>query len=61
MNNYKLKQLTNCLSRRLANTLFPLFSCMKKLHDVVNIIPVIAKADTMTIEERDAFKVRYNL
>lgn len=33
-------------------------SCMKKLHDVVNIIPVIAKADTMTIEERDAFKER---
>ena len=33
------------------------FSCMKKLHDVVNIIPVIARADTMTIEERDAFKV----
>jgi len=33
-------------------------SCMKKLHDVVNIIPVIAKADTMTIEERDSFKER---
>ena len=36
------------------------FSCMKKLHDVVNIIPVIAKADTMTIEERDAFKVKHS-
>ena len=36
-----------------------IFSCMKKLHDVVNIIPVIAKADTMTIEERDAFKVGF--
>ena len=33
-------------------------SCMKKLHDVVNVIPVIAKADTMTLEERDSFKVR---
>jgi len=33
-------------------------SCMKKLHDVCNIVPVIAKSDTMTIEERDAFKER---
>lgn len=31
---------------------------MKRLHHCVNIIPVIAKADTLTIEERDAFKSR---
>ena len=31
---------------------------MKGLHHCVNIIPVIAKADTLTIEERDAFKQR---
>ena len=31
---------------------------MKRLHHCVNIVPVIAKADTLTIEERDAFKLR---
>ena len=31
---------------------------MKRLHNCVNIVPVIAKADTLTIEERDAFKQR---
>lgn len=30
--------------------------CMKKLHDRVNLIPVIAKADTMTAEELKQFK-----
>ena len=30
--------------------------CMKQLHDKVNIIPVLAKADTMTPEEVSAFK-----
>ena len=29
---------------------------MKQLHDKTNIIPVIAKADTMTPEECSAFK-----
>lgn len=31
---------------------------MKRLHNCVNIVPVIAKADTMTLEERDSFKRR---
>ena len=31
---------------------------MKHLHGYVNIVPVIAKADTLTIEERDSFKQR---
>jgi septin family protein len=29
---------------------------MKKLHNRVNLIPVIAKADTMTVEELKQFK-----
>ena len=29
---------------------------MKKLHDRVNLIPVIAKADTMTLDEIRQFK-----
>jgi septin 3/9/12 len=31
---------------------------LKKLADVVNVVPVIAKADSLTLEERDAFKQR---
>lgn len=31
---------------------------MKKLSDVVNVVPVIAKADSLTLEERQAFKER---
>lgn len=31
---------------------------LKKLSDVVNVVPVIAKADTLTAEERQAFKER---
>lgn len=31
---------------------------MKKLSEVVNVVPVIAKADSLTIEERDAFKMK---
>ncbi|KAL2112047.1 hypothetical protein VUR80DRAFT_8724 [Thermomyces stellatus] len=31
---------------------------LKKLSDVVNVVPVIAKADTLTLEERQAFKQR---
>jgi septin family protein len=29
---------------------------MKKLHDKINLIPVIAKADTMTLDELKQFK-----
>ena len=31
---------------------------LKKLCDVVNVVPVIAKADSLTLEERQAFKER---
>jgi len=31
---------------------------MKKLSEVVNVVPVIAKSDSLTPEERDAFKSR---
>ncbi|KAL9084222.1 MAG: hypothetical protein Q9159_005345 [Coniocarpon cinnabarinum] len=31
---------------------------LKKLCDVVNVVPVIAKADSLTLEERQAFKDR---
>lgn len=31
---------------------------LKKLAEVVNVVPVIAKADTLTLEERDLFKQR---
>ena len=29
---------------------------MKKLSEVVNVVPVIAKADSLSLEEREAFK-----
>ncbi|KAJ5489590.1 Septin [Penicillium diatomitis] len=31
---------------------------LKKLSDVVNVVPVIAKADSLTLDERQAFKER---
>ena len=31
---------------------------MKKLSEVVNVVPVIAKADSLTMEERELFKQR---
>ena len=31
---------------------------MKRLDKCVNIVPVIAKADTLTVEEREAFRRR---
>ena len=31
---------------------------MKRLHHCVNVVPVIAKSDTLTVEERDSFKQR---
>ena len=33
---------------------------MKKLSEVVNVVPVIAKSDSLTPEERDAFKMKVN-
>ncbi len=34
---------------------------MKKLSEVVNVVPVIAKSDSLTLEERDAFKQKVRL
>jgi septin family protein len=31
---------------------------MKKLSEVVNVVPVIAKSDSLTAEERDLFKIK---
>lgn len=31
---------------------------MKKLAEVVNVVPVIAKSDSLTLDEREAFKIR---
>lgn len=31
---------------------------MKKLSEVVNVVPVIAKSDSLTLEEREIFKER---
>jgi len=31
---------------------------MKKLSEVVNVVPIIAKADSLTLDEREAFKQR---
>jgi len=31
---------------------------MKKLSEVVNVVPIIAKSDSLTLEEREAFKER---
>lgn len=43
----------------LPNSLKPIdIVVLKKLSDVVNVVPVIAKADSLTLEERQAFKER---
>lgn len=34
---------------------------MKKLSEVVNVVPVIAKSDSLTLEERELFKERVSL
>ena len=34
---------------------------LKKLSDVVNVVPVIAKSDSLTMEERAAFKERVSI
>ena len=53
------KKFTNILSLSLSLSLRPIdVEFMKHLHGFVNIVPVIAKADTLTIEERDSFKQR---
>lgn len=31
---------------------------MKKLSEVVNVVPIIAKADSLTLEEREIYKQR---
>jgi len=31
---------------------------MKKLSEVVNVVPVIAKSDSLTLDERETFKVK---
>lgn len=31
---------------------------MKRLSEVVNVVPVIAKSDSLTLEEREVFKQR---
>ena len=31
---------------------------MKKLSEVVNVVPVIAKADSLTLDEREVFKAK---
>jgi len=31
---------------------------LKKLVEVVNVIPVIAKSDSLTVEERNSYKER---
>ena len=36
-------------------------SVMKQLDKCVNVIPVISKADTLTLEEREAFKKRVGI
>lgn len=35
--------------------------CMKQLDTKVNIIPIIAKADTISKSELQKFKVQYNI
>lgn len=46
----------------LCSSLRPLdIEFMKRLSKVVNIVPVIAKADTLTLEERVYFKQRVGL
>eukprot|EP00123_Amoebidium_parasiticum_P009037 comp19181_c0_seq1/m.21885 comp19181_c0_seq1/g.21885 ORF comp19181_c0_seq1/g.21885 comp19181_c0_seq1/m.21885 type:complete len:382 (-) comp19181_c0_seq1:428-1573(-) len=32
--------------------------CMKAIGEIANVVPVIAKADTLTLDERDDFKAR---
>jgi len=58
---YRVYVLTSlhCITRLLHYSLKPLdIEFMKRLDHCVNIVPVIAKSDTLTIDEREAFKQR---
>lgn len=47
------------LTHRSGHTLRPIdITVLKKLGDIANVIPVIAKSDALTLEERVAFKQR---
>lgn len=72
--SYLRKELTPARERRIPDTrihavlffisptghaLTPLdIAVMKKISDIANVVPVIAKADSLTLEERNAFKRR---
>lgn len=52
-----MKPLSQSPPPSLTSSLRPLdVEFMRRLSKVVNIVPVIAKADTLTLEERDFFK-----
>lgn len=56
---YKLFRYWRCILLILSPSLKPIdIVVLKKLSDVVNVVPVIAKADSLTLEERQAFKER---
>lgn len=51
--------LTRCPSVSCATSLKPLdVQFMKAIHNKVNVVPVIAKADTLTLKERERLKRR---
>ena len=54
--------LMNLLTLLLTCSLKPLdIEFMKQLHNLVNIIPVIAKADTLTATELKSLKLKVGL
>lgn len=50
---YQMQLLTYILSLKPIDIVV-----LKKLSEVVNVVPVIAKSDSLTIDERQAFKLR---
>lgn len=55
--------MNHCLGLHLITVLTPRLrpldlEFMKRLGRIVNVVPVIAKADTLTLEEREEFKQR---
>lgn len=56
--HYMKQNMFHCSSNVVSScSLRPLdVEFMSRLSKVVNIVPVIAKADTLTLEERDSFK-----
>uniref|UniRef100_A0A7N9B0Y4 Septin-7 n=1 Tax=Mastacembelus armatus TaxID=205130 RepID=A0A7N9B0Y4_9TELE len=44
--------------RHIVDNRFPFFFFMKAIHNKVNVVPVIAKADTLTLRERERLKRR---